>query len=49
MPLYEYPEQRAGEMFALEDDGSAWPLSAKGRRPNLNPDFVREMEAQAGV
>jgi hypothetical protein len=36
-------------MFALEDDGSAWSLSAKGRRPNLNPDFVREMEAKLGL
>jgi hypothetical protein len=48
-PLYLYPEQRRGEMFELEDDGSAWPLSEKGRRPNLNPAFVDEMAERLGL
>src|SRR5690606_21988843 len=49
LPLYLYPEKREGELFDVEDDGSAWPLSAQGRRPNLNPDFVKDMEQRLGL
>jgi predicted helicase len=48
-PLYLYPEERDRELFAVADDGSAWPLSARGRRPNLNPAFVAEMGARLGL
>lgn len=48
-PLYLYPEKRPGEMFDLEDDGSAWALSEKGRRPNLSPAFVKDMEGRLGL
>ncbi|MDQ7025443.1 MAG: type ISP restriction/modification enzyme, partial [Anaerolineae bacterium] len=48
-PLYLYPKKREGEMFAVEDDGSAWQLSHKGRRPNLNPDFIKAMESKLGL
>ena len=48
-PLYLYPEKREGELFGIEDDGSDWPLSSKGRRPNLNPAFVQDMANKLGL
>ena len=40
-PLYLYPDpdKRVGEI-------SPWPAGKNGRRPNLNPEFVRDMEAR---
>jgi predicted helicase len=49
LPLYLYPEQKTGELFSVDDDGSAWPLSVKGRRPNLNPQFVQDMAEKLGL
>lgn len=48
-PLYLYPTQKEGELFSVDDDGSAWPVSDKGRRPNLNPDFVNQMADNLGL
>lgn len=47
--LYLYPEKKEGELFSLDDDGSSWPLSDKGRRPNLNPQFVQDMAGKLGL
>jgi len=43
-PLYLYPdpERPMGE-------GAVWPAGKNGRRPNLNPEFVRDMEAHLGM
>lgn len=48
-PLYLYPEKKEGELFSLDDDGSAWPLSYKGRRPNLDKKFVQDMVSKLGL
>ena len=46
-PLYVYPKK---QMFDKENNnGSGWPLSEKGRRPNLNPQFVNELAAKVGL
>ncbi|MDE2951088.1 MAG: N-6 DNA methylase [Chloroflexota bacterium] len=45
-PLYLYPK---AEQFDTGDDPSEFPLSAKGRRPNLSRAFVAEMEAKLGL
>lgn len=48
-PIYLYPEKKEGELFSLDDDGSAWPLSDKGRRPNLDKKFVQDMADKLGL
>ena len=45
-PLYLYPKP---DQFDAGDDISEYPLSAKGRRPNLSKAFVAEMEAKLGL
>ena len=45
-PLYLYPD---ADKFDLGDDASEFPLSHKGRRPNLSREFVSEMEAKLGL
>ena len=45
-PLYLYP--RPGQ-FDAGDDISEYPLSEKGRRPNLSKAFVAEMETKLGL
>jgi len=49
IPLYVYPEKKTGQLFELDDDGSDFPLSEKGRRPNLSKAFVDEMVAKLGL
>lgn len=51
LPLYVYPEvSRPGEQQRLEDtEGSHWPAGKDGRRPNLSPKFVEEMEQKLGL
>ena len=50
-PLYLYPTTSAkGEQRRLDDtDTSPWPAGKDGRRPNLSPKFVAEMEARLGL
>lgn len=45
-PLYLYPDPAK---FDMGDDPSEFPLSHKGRRPNLSRDFVADMEAKLGL
>ncbi len=45
-PLYLYPKV---EQFDIGDDPSEFPLSHRGRRPNLSRAFVAEMEAKLGL
>ncbi len=45
-PLYLYPD---ADKFDLGDDASEFPLSAKGRRPNLSRELVAEIEAKLGL
>ena len=47
-PLYAYPAQKKRGLFDA-NEGEAWPLSEKGRRPNLNPQFVNELAAKVGL
>jgi hypothetical protein len=47
-PLYLYPEPEAGRQTKL-GQASPWPLGRLGRRPNLNPEFVAEMEKQLAL
>jgi predicted helicase len=48
MPLYLYPApSRSGQQSKLDGtDASPWPAGKDGRRPNLSPEFVAEMEAK---
>ena len=46
LPLYLYP--KPGQ-FDAGDDISEYPLSEKGRRPNLSKAFVAEMESKLGL
>ena len=46
-PIYIYPSR--SELFDEKDDGSEFPLSHKGRRPNLSKAFVAELEAKLGL
>ncbi|MDE2636520.1 MAG: N-6 DNA methylase [Chloroflexota bacterium] len=46
LPLYVYPKPN---QFDAGDDISEYPLSDKGRRPNLSKAFVSEMEAKLGL
>ncbi len=43
LPLYLYPDPN--ELFSK----APWPPGPDGRRPNLNPDFVQEMEDRLGL
>lgn len=43
-PIYFYPS--SNELFDANNDGSEFPLSDKGRRPNLRKSFVAEMESK---
>ncbi|MDE2857066.1 MAG: N-6 DNA methylase [Chloroflexota bacterium] len=45
-PLYLYPKS---EQFDIGDDPSEFPLSHRGRRPNLSRAFVSDMEAKLGL
>ncbi len=45
-PLYLYPKP---DQFDTGDDPSEFPLSHRGRRPNLSRAFVTEMEAKLGL
>jgi len=48
-PLYLYPaEEGEGGQGAL-GDASPWPPGAGGRRPNLDPQFVRDLEEHLGL
>ena len=46
-PLYLYP--KSDQFDDAGDDISEYPLSDKGRRPNLSKAFVSEMEAKLGL
>lgn len=48
-PLYTYTDTSKKRGLFDEDEGEIWPLSDKGRRPNLNPKFVHEMERCLGL
>ena len=45
-PLYLYPKT---DQFDTGDDPSEFPLSHKGRRPNLSKAFVADMETKLGL
>ncbi len=47
LPVYLYPDPDQFEDAG--DDISEYPLSHKGRRPNLSKAFVAEMEAKLGL
>src|SRR5690606_24166358 len=42
------PEERTSQP-ALQLDAEIWPVSAKGRRPNLNPAFIKDMAGRLGL
>jgi len=46
-PLYLYSKME-DTLFSLADD-SSWPLSGKGRRPNLSPLFVQKLTDKLGI
>lgn len=46
-PLYLYPSP--DQFGDTGDDASEYPLSDKGRRPNLSKTFVAELEAKLGL
>jgi len=48
-PLYTYPNTAKKRGLFDANEGEAWPLSEKGRRPNLNPQFVNELAAKVGL
>jgi predicted helicase len=50
-PLFVYPEQtQKGQQRRLDGhDASPWPPGKDGRRPNLDPMFVAEMEEKLGL
>lgn len=49
-PLYLYPTpEEKKKQKDLHLDQEYWPLSDKGRRPNLNPDFVADMTKRLGM
>ncbi|MBP6965582.1 MAG: N-6 DNA methylase [Armatimonadetes bacterium] len=49
-PLYLYPRLAdAQDQQDLLLDTEPWPLSEKGRRPNLNPDFVADLKKRLGM
>lgn len=49
-PLYLYPVPEEEEkQKSLHLDREHWPLSGKGRRPNLNPEFVADMKKRLGM
>jgi hypothetical protein len=50
-PLYLYPfvEERKLGQKGLDVDSSLWPAGKDGRRPNLNPEFVKDLEKRLGM
>jgi len=50
-PLYLYPRDngRKGDQVELQVQVSPWPPGKDGRRPNLTPDFVTNIEKRAGL
>jgi hypothetical protein len=50
-PLYSYPspDDDKGGQSELEVRVSHWPAGKDGRRPNLNPDFVADLEKRLGL
>jgi hypothetical protein len=50
LPLYLFPIALKGEQQTLgETETSPWPAGKDGRRPNLSPKFVAEMETKLGL
>jgi predicted helicase len=50
LPLYLFPVALKGKQQMLgETETSPWPAGKDGRRPNLSPKFVAEMEAKLGL
>jgi predicted helicase len=50
-PLYIYPfhdDEKSGQT-GLEIDTSVWPAGRDGRRPNLNPLFIADLEKRLGL
>jgi len=49
-PLYLYPARQGGPRKQAEIPSlSAWPAGNAGRRPNLNPAFVADIEKRLGL
>ena len=50
-PLYLYPvlETHGTTKSAEQLDSSPWPKGKDGRRPNLSPDFVKNLEQRIGL
>ena len=48
-PLYVYAQTPRAVAQQRFGDDSLWPAGKDGRRPNLNPKFVAEMEAKLGL
>jgi hypothetical protein len=50
-PLYLYPElqENQDKRSGLEVHASPWPAGKDGRKPNLNPDFVADLEKRLGL
>jgi predicted helicase len=51
LPLYLYPatDQKKGAQTELEGQTMHWPVGKDGRRPNLNPKFVADLEKRLGL
>ncbi len=50
-PLYLYPspEEKKRGQSKLAVQSSHWPAGHSGRRPNLNPEFVADLEKRLGL
>ena len=50
-PLFLYPDtgHKKKEQSELDVQISPWPAGKKGRRPNLNPAFVADLEKRLGL
>jgi hypothetical protein len=48
-PLYIYTEQAEQEQAGIDVQLSHWPAGKGGRRPNLEPQFVAELENRLGL
>jgi hypothetical protein len=49
-PLYLYPPERENTQQArLGVEATAWPAGKNGRMPNLNPEFVADLEKRIGL
>jgi predicted helicase len=50
LPQYLYPPgEKNGDQAELTVSTSVWPAGKNGRRPNLNPEFIADLEKRLGL